>query len=127
MPPGEVIWMQAVFQGRPDEPAAVEARMAEITARRETTQPIREKTGGSTFKNPKGDFAGPLLEAAGMKGATSGHASISTVHANFILNDGEAIAQDYYRLIRLAQKTVKEQFDVDLNLEIELLGEFEDD
>ena len=83
--------------------------------------------GGSTFKNPKGDFAGRLLEAAGMKGATSGHASISTVHANFILNDGEAIAQDYYRLIRLAQKTVKEQFDVDLNLEIELLGEFEDD
>ncbi len=68
-----------------------------------------------------------MLEAAGMKGVTSGHASISTVHANFILNDGEAIAQDYYRLIRLAQKTVKEQFDVNLNLEIELLGEFEDD
>ena len=122
----EMVILSASFKGTKVEPEVTQRLLAELTEKRRQTQPVGPSFG-STFKNPKGDFAGRLLEAAGMKGATSGHASISTVHANFILNDGEAIAQDYYRLIRLAQKTVKEQFDVDLNLEIELLGEFEDD
>ncbi len=118
--------LSASFSGTKVEPEVTQRLLEELTEKRRQTQPVGPSFG-STFKNPKGDFAGRLLEAAGMKGVTSGHASISSVHANFILNDGEATAQDYYRLIRLAQKTVKEQFDVDLNLEIELLGEFEDD
>ena len=122
----EVVILSASFFGTKVEPEVTQKLLEELTEKRRQTQPIGPSFG-STFKNPKGDFAGRLLEAAGMKGVTSGHASISTVHANFILNDGEATAQDYYRLIRLAQKKVKEQFDVSLNLEIELLGEFEDD
>lgn len=122
----EVVILSASFFGTKVEPEVTQKLLEELTEKRRQTQPAGPSFG-STFKNPKGDFAGRLLEAAGMKGVTSGHASISTVHANFILNDGEATAQDYYRLIRLAQKKVKEQFDVSLNLEIELLGEFEDD
>ena len=113
-------WVKTIFlEGR-------SVSLEELTEKRRQTQPVGPSFG-STFKNPKGDYAGRLLEAAGMKGVSSGCASFSTRHANFILNDGEATAQDYYRLIRLAQKTVKEQFDVDLQLEIELLGEFEND
>ena len=122
----EVVILSASFFGTKVEPEVTQKLLEELTEKRRQTQPVGPSFG-STFKNPKGDFAGRLLEAAGMKGVTSGHASISTVHANFILNYGEATAQDYYRLIRLAQKKVKEQFDVSLNLEIELLGEFEDD
>ncbi len=122
----DVVILNASFFGIKVEPEVTKRLLEELTEKRRQTQPVGPSFG-STFKNPKGDFAGRLLEAAGMKGVTSGHASISTVHANFILNDGEATAQDYYRLIRLAQKSVKEQFDVNLNLEIELLGEFEDD
>ncbi len=122
----DLVILNASFFGTKVEPEVTKRLLEELTEKRRKTQPVGPSFG-STFKNPKGDFAGRLLEAAGMKGVTSGHASISTVHANFILNDGEATAQDYYRLIRLAQKSVKEQFDVNLNLEIELLGEFEDD
>lgn len=122
----EVVILSASFAGTKVEPEITQRLLEELTEKRRQTQPVGPSFG-STFKNPKGDFAGRLLEAAGMKGVTSGHASISTVHANFILNDGEASAQDYYRLIRMAQKKVKELFDVDLQLEIELLGEFEDD
>ena len=121
-----VVILSTSFSGTKVEPEVTQRLLEELTEKRRKTQPVGPSFG-STFKNPKGDYAGRLLEAAGMKGATSGHASISTVHANFILNDGEATAQDYYRLIRLAQKTVKEQFDVSLKPEIELLGEFEDD
>ncbi len=122
----QVVILSASFSGTIVEKEVTQRLLQELTDKRRKTQPVGPSFG-STFKNPKGDFAGRLLEAAGMKGVTSGHASISTVHANFIVNDGEACAQDYYRLIRLMQKTVKEKFDVNLNLEIELLGEFEDD
>lgn len=122
----DIVILNASFFGTKVDKEVTQRLLEELTAKRRQTQPVGPSFG-STFKNPKGDYAGRLLEAAGMKGVTSGHASISTVHANFILNDGEASAQDYYRLIRLAQKTVKEQFDISLKLEIELLGEFEDD
>lgn len=121
-----VVILSTSFSGTKVEPEVTQRLLEELTEKRRKTQPVGPSFG-STFKNPKDDYAGRLLEAAGLKGFASGHASISTVHANFILNDGEATAQDYYRLIRLAQKTVKEQFDVSLKLEIELLGEFEDD
>ena len=78
------------------------------------------------FKNPPGNFAGKLLAEAGMKGFSCGGASFSTVHANFIVNHGNATAQDYYCLIRQGQRRVMEQFGVQMDLEIELLGEFQD-
>jgi UDP-N-acetylmuramate dehydrogenase len=101
------------------------AKLSEFTVRRQATQPGGASTG-STFKNPPGDYAGRLIEAAGLKGHMEGHAGFSSLHANFIVNDGTANAQDYYTLIKLAQQRVKEQFGFDLELEIELLGDFDD-
>ncbi len=82
---------------------------------------------GSMFKNPPGDFAGRLIEAAGLKGAQVGRAQISTLHANFFVNQGGATAEDVYRLIRLAQRTVAEKFGVKMELEVELVGDWKID
>jgi len=78
------------------------------------------------FKNPAGDFAGRLIEAAGLKGQRIGGAEISSIHANFMVNHENATASDVYRLIRLAQQKVKEQSGIKLELEIELLGEWDE-
>ena len=77
------------------------------------------------FKNPPGDYAGRLIEAAGLKGARIGDAEISPLHANFFINRGHATATDIYRLIQLAQKTVKDNFKLELELEVELVGDWE--
>ncbi|MFO0203071.1 MAG: UDP-N-acetylmuramate dehydrogenase, partial [Alphaproteobacteria bacterium] len=96
---GQIIWQQAVFQGVLSTPEAVTARMAEITATREASQPIREKTGGSTFKNPIGAggeklSAWKLNDEAGMRGYRRGGAQVSEKHANFLINTGDATAAD---------------------------------
>src|SRR5690606_10006483 len=80
---GDLIFTGALFRGRPDDPAAITARMDEITARREQTQPIREKTSGSTFKNPPGDSSWRLVDAAGWRGKPYGVAMFAPLHANF--------------------------------------------
>ncbi len=80
---------------------------------------------GSMFKNPPGDFAGRLIESAGLKGARIGNAEISSIHSNFFVNTGETRAADIRALILLAQKTVKDMFNVDLELEVEMIGEWE--
>ena len=80
---------------------------------------------GSMFKNPAGDYAGRLIDAAGLKGARSGGAEISTLHANFFINHEKGSARDIYRLIELARTKVYEQTGIRLELEIELLGEWE--
>jgi UDP-N-acetylmuramate dehydrogenase len=80
---------------------------------------------GSIFKNPAGDYAGRLIEAAGLKGMALGKVEISSKHANFFINQDSASASDYYALIRLAQQKVLDQFGVKLELEIELLGDWE--
>ena len=82
---------------------------------------------GSIFKNPQDDKAGRLIEAAGLKGTRIGDVEISQKHANFFVNHGDAKAKDIYSLIRLAQQTVKEKFDVQLEMEIELLGDWNND
>ena len=94
LPDGEMIWVEALFQGRPDDAEAVRFRMAEITARREASQPIREKTGGSTFQNPSGTSAWKLVDAAGWRGKPFGGAMFSPLHANFMINTGTAAAAD---------------------------------
>ncbi len=120
--PGSIIWIQAVFQGRRDDPAAIEARMAEITARRETTQPIREKTGGSTFKNPPGHSSWKLVDDAGWRGKLHGGAKFSELHSNFLINTGEATAADLEGLGEAVRADVKAKFGVELEWEIKRIG-----
>jgi len=79
---------------------------------------------GSMFKNPPGDYAGRLIEAAGLKGYRSGNAQISALHANFFINLEQASAADVYHLIQVARKAVSEKFGVELELEIELIGDW---
>lgn len=104
-------------------PAQVQARIEEFVAYRKRTQPPGASMG-SMFKNPPGDYAGRLIEAAGLKGARVGEAQISPVHANFFINLGNASAGDIRALIELAQETVLRKFGVALELEIELIGEW---
>jgi UDP-N-acetylmuramate dehydrogenase len=120
--PVDIIWVQAVFQGRPDEPEAVQARIAEITARRETTQPIREKTGGSTFKNPPGHSSWKLVDEAGWRGKLYGGAMFSDLHSNFMINTGTATAADLEGLGEAVRADVKARTGIDLHWEIKRIG-----
>ncbi|MDB5443518.1 MAG: murB [Phenylobacterium sp.] len=123
-----LIFTGALFQGTPDDPAVIEARMAEITARREATQPIREKTGGSTFKNPSGRSSWKLVDAAGWRGKAfsvngkGGGAMFSALHANFLINTGDASAADLEGLGEAVRADVKSKFGVDLEWEIRRIG-----
>jgi len=121
VPPG-VIWEQAIFQGHPDDPTAVRARIAEITARRETTQPIREKTGGSTFKNPPGHSAWKLVDEAGWRGREQGGAMMSPLHANFMINTGAASPADLEALGEAVRADVLAKTGVPLEWEIKRIG-----
>ena len=97
--------------------------MAEFTAKRKASQPAGASLG-SIFKNPAGDFAGSLIEDAGLKGKSIGGAEISSKHANFILNGSHASAMDIFRLIKLVQDEVNKKFGIALETEIELFGNF---
>jgi UDP-N-acetylmuramate dehydrogenase len=119
---GGLIFTGALFQGTPEDPAAIAVRMDEITARREAAQPIREKTGGSTFKNPPGDSAWRLVDAAGWRGKPFGGAMFSDKHANFLINTGAATAQDLEGLGEAVRADVKAKFGVDLEWEIKRVG-----
>jgi UDP-N-acetylmuramate dehydrogenase len=119
---GGLIFTGALFQGVNDDPAEVLTRMDEITARREATQPIREKTGGSTFKNPENDSSWRLVDAAGWRGKLYGGAKFSELHANFLINTGEATAADLEGLGDTVRADVKEKFGVELEWEIKRIG-----
>lgn len=119
---GGLIFTGALFEGTPDDPTAVEARMAEITARRETTQPIREKTGGSTFKNPPGHSSWKLVDEAGWRGKPFGGAMFSPLHANFLINTGEATAADLEGLGEAVRADVKAKTGIELEWEIKRIG-----
>ncbi|MFD3262946.1 UDP-N-acetylmuramate dehydrogenase [Phenylobacterium ferrooxidans] len=119
---GGLIFTGALFAGTPDDPAAVEARMAQITARRETTQPIREKTGGSTFKNPPGHSSWKLVDEAGWRGKPFGGAMFSPLHANFLINTGEATAADLEGLGEAVRADVKAKTGIELEWEIKRIG-----
>jgi UDP-N-acetylmuramate dehydrogenase len=117
-----MIFTGGLYAGQADDPALVAARMEEITARREASQPIREKTGGSTFKNPPGDSAWRLVDAAGWRGKPFGGASFSQQHANFLINGGEATAADLEGLGETVRAEVKARFGVELEWEIKRIG-----
>ncbi|HEY8581191.1 MAG TPA: UDP-N-acetylmuramate dehydrogenase, partial [Beijerinckiaceae bacterium] len=120
--PADVIFTSALFQGRPGDPAAIQAEMERITAAREATQPIREKTGGSTFKNPKPDSAWKLVDAAGCRGLVVGDAMVSEMHCNFLINRGAATAADIEGLGEEVRRRVKAATGVELQWEIKRIG-----
>jgi UDP-N-acetylmuramate dehydrogenase len=116
--------LEANFRLRQGDRGALETQVADMTARRKASQPPGA-TCGSVFKNPSGDFAGRLIEAAGLKGVCVGNAEISPVHANFVVNHGDASAADVQALIALARQRVLEQAGISLELEIQLVGDWE--
>ncbi|MGE5676813.1 MAG: UDP-N-acetylmuramate dehydrogenase [Pseudomonadota bacterium] len=102
----------------------INSLMAELTEKRKTKQPLHLASAGSTFKRPEGYFAGKLIEDAGLRGFRHGGAQVSELHCGFVVNNGEATAQEVYELIRHVQKTVFEKFNVKLETEVKMLGEF---
>ena len=121
--PDDIVFTRAVFQGRPGARAAIEAEMQRITRAREDSQPIRDKTGGSTFKNPEGHKAWRLIDAAGCRGLVVGDAQVSTLHCNFLINRGAATARDIETLGEEVRRRVFETSGVELEWEIKRLGE----
>lgn len=121
----QAVILTAQFRLTRSKKEEVQARMEMFNTRRRATQPPGASMG-SMFKNPAGDYAGRLIEAAGLKGQRIGGAEISSMHANFMVNHENATASDVYRLIRLAQEKVKEQSGIELELEIELIGEWDE-
>lgn len=126
--PEDWIFVEATFEGTPDDPTAITARMDEITARRETTQPIREKTSGSTFKNPDPPGtpnqrkAWQLIDQTGWRGRKIGGACFSEHHANFLINDGTASAADLEAVGEGARADIKAATGIDLHWEVRRIG-----
>ena len=119
---GGLIFTGALFRGTPDAPEAVLERMEAITQRREQSQPIREKTGGSTFKNPEGHSAWKLVDEAGWRGKPFGGAMFSPLHANFLINTGSATAADLEGLGEAVRAEVLAQAGISLDWEIKRIG-----
>jgi UDP-N-acetylmuramate dehydrogenase len=119
------IVVRARFRGTSGDRETAVRRIKEIANERMAKQPLAQPNTGSIFRNPPGDHAGRLIEAAGLKGATVGGAMVSTKHANFIVNVGDASANDVRDLMRRCQREVREKFGVDLIPEVELVGEWE--
>ena len=117
------IVLEARFAAKKGETEAIKARMDELTFLRESKQPLEYPSCGSVFKRPPGYFAGKLIQDSNLQGVSIGGAQVSTKHAGFIINTGNATATDYLNLIKHVQKTVKENFGVDLETEVKIIGE----
>jgi len=120
--PEDFIFTEALFHGEPGEPAAILAEMEDIAAYREQVQPIKSRTGGSTFKNPPGHKAWQLIDAAGCRGLAVGDARVSEMHCNFLINEGNATGADLEELGETVCARVKESSGVELEWEIKRLG-----
>jgi UDP-N-acetylmuramate dehydrogenase len=120
--PGDYIFTEALYQGERGDPAVIAAEMDKITESREATQPIKSRTGGSTFKNPPGHKAWQLIDAAGCRGLKVGGAQVSEMHCNFLINRGGATAADIEALGENVRRRVKETSGVALEWEIERIG-----
>lgn len=114
--------IEVTFNCRPADKDKIQAKMQSNLSLRKETQPLNFPNAGSTFKNPQGNSAGRLIELAGGKGLQVGDAQVSTKHANFIVNLGEAKAEEVIKLIEKIQSLVKDKFDLNLELEVQLLG-----
>jgi len=117
-----IIFTSARFRGRIAAPEAISARMNEVQTHREIAQPIREKTGGSTFKNPPGGSAWKLFDAAGCRGLRVGGAQVSEMHCNFLINTGEATGHDIETLGETVRARVKQNSGIELHWEIKRIG-----
>lgn len=117
-----IIFTSARFRGEIRDTNAIRARMADVQTHREAAQPIREKTGGSTFKNPPGHSAWKLIDAAGCRGFRVGDAQVSEMHCNFLINTGEATAHDIETLGETVRERVKANSGIELNWEIKRIG-----
>jgi UDP-N-acetylmuramate dehydrogenase len=121
--PADVVLLKARFHTEPSDPEEVRERMRSFLAERRETQPIDQLSCGSVFKNPPGDYAGRLIDAAGLKGSRVGGAEISTVHAGFIINRGSATATDVLQLMDQARAEVLQRFQIELEPEVRVWGE----
>jgi UDP-N-acetylmuramate dehydrogenase len=121
LPEGAIV-VSAVFRGLPGEPQAIQAEMDRISASREASQPLRSKTGGSTFKNPDGHKAWQLVDEAGCRGLQIGGAQVSEKHTNFLINTGDATSADIEALGEEVRKRVKAKSGIDLHWEIQRVG-----
>ncbi|MBI3072668.1 MAG: UDP-N-acetylmuramate dehydrogenase [Deltaproteobacteria bacterium] len=124
LPPSSVV-VEATLRGWPREPAAIRSDIDSRRARRRATQPTDAPNSGSMFKNPPGDRAGRLIDAAGLKGTSRGAILVSTKHANFFVNKGGGSARDVLALVDLVRDRVKAQFGVNLEPEVHVIGEDE--
>jgi UDP-N-acetylmuramate dehydrogenase len=120
--PGDYIFTEALYQGERGDPAVIAAEMDKITESREATQPIKSRTGGSTFKNPQGRKAWQLIDAAGCRGLKVGGAQVSELHCNFLINRGGATAADIEALGENVRRRVRETSDIELEWEIGRIG-----
>ncbi len=111
------------FQLKKGDKAEIDAIIADLTYKRESKQPLEYPSAGSVFKRPPGYFAGKLIQDSGLQGKGVGGAEVSTKHAGFIINKGNATASDYIQTIEMVQRVVKEKFGVDLELEVKIVGE----
>ena len=117
-----IIFTSALYRGVVTETEKIRARMNEVQQHRETAQPIREKTGGSTFKNPPGHSSWKLIDAAGLRGFRVGGAQVSEMHCNFLINTGDATAHDIETLGETVRERVKAQSGIELHWEIKRIG-----
>jgi UDP-N-acetylmuramate dehydrogenase len=120
--PEDIVFTQALFQGAPGDSAVIAAEMDKITESREATQPIKSRTGGSTFKNPPGHKAWQLIDAAGCRGLVIGAAQVSEMHCNFLINLGGATAADIETLGETVRERVNARCGVELEWEIKRIG-----
>lgn len=120
--PADLIFVSAIMEGEIGDRAAIEAEMDKVTEHRETAQPIRSKTGGSTFKNPPGLSAWKLVDAAGCRGLVVGGAHVSQMHCNFLINEGDATAHDIELLGETVRARVLDTSGIRLDWEIKRLG-----
>jgi UDP-N-acetylmuramate dehydrogenase len=121
LPDGAIV-VSASLRGMPGDPELIQAEMDRISASREASQPLRSKTGGSTFKNPDGHKAWQLVDAAGCRGLTIGGAQVSEKHTNFLINTGDATSADIEALGNEVRRRVHAQSGVDLQWEIQRVG-----
>ncbi|UQZ37058.1 UDP-N-acetylenolpyruvoylglucosamine reductase [Paenibacillus sp. PK3_47] len=120
---GDFLVLEARFALQPGDPAAIKASMDELTFMRESKQPLEYPSCGSVFKRPPGHYAGQLIQESGLQGTRIGGAEVSRKHAGFIVNADHATASDYIGLIHHVRATVKDKFGVELETEVEIIGE----
>ena len=120
------IVLEAVLNLKKGDPEAIKSRMNELKEQRVTKQPLEYPSAGSTFKRPEGYFAGKLIQDAGLRGYQVGGAQVSEKHCGFVINTGDAVAEDVWNLIHDVQEKVYDKFQVKLEPEVKFLGDFDE-